>query len=262
MLELFIFLFIAGLIFGSFANVCIYRMPREESMAFPSSHCPSCKHRLLWRDNVPLFGFLLLKGKCRFCRAPIPLRYPLVEFAMACAFAWGGLLVHRPHGALLLSIYLWMAFNWLTITVIDYQHRIIPDELSLSLIGFGWLIAAWNPLLGHSIQTRILHSFTASLGSGLAMLTMAWLGEKAFKKEALGGGDVKLIAGFGAVLGWSGAAAALIFGSMAGALVGLILLAVGKKKLGQTIPFGPFLNLGSIAGFIFPAWWRYFFPFS
>jgi len=261
MLISFILLFITGLVFGSFANVCIHRLPLEQSLYSPRSHCPHCHTPLLNRDNIPVFGFLLLKGHCRQCHARIPWRYPLVEIVMGCAFAGGLYFLKQPHGVILLLIYAWLSFNWITITPIDYVHRIIPDELSLSLIVFGWLIAAWNPLLGPVPASRLIQSFSASVGSGLLMIFFAWVGEKLFKKEALGGGDVKLIAGFGAVLGWSGAAASLVFGSFFGAIVGLLLMSVGKKKLGQTIPFGPFLNIGAAIGFFWPHWWRSFFYF-
>ena len=260
MITYFIFLILFGLALGSFANVCIYRLPDEKSLLFPASHCPRCSAPLRWRDNIPVLGFLLLRGRCRACRERISWRYPSVELLMAAAFAAGLFILPQAHGKILLLISLWLAFNWLVITIVDYEHRIIPDELSLSLIVFGWLVAAWNPLLGATPLARLLQSVTAAIGMGGGMLFLAWLGEKIFKKEALGGGDVKLLAGYGAVLGWSGGGASLVFGSFAGALAGLLLMLIGKKKLGETLPFGPFLNVGAALGFFYPHWWRYFFP--
>src|SRR5262249_36460835 len=134
-----------------------------------------------------------------------------------------------------------MSFYVLTISVIDYRHRIIPDELSLSMLALG-LAGAWaNPYLSGSLSNKVCESLLAGIGGGLLMLLMAWVGEKAFKKEALGGGDVKLIAGTGAVLGWQGVLGPLLFGSMTGGLVAFLLLLSKKKKLGETLPFGPFL---------------------
>lgn len=259
MIERAFLFFIWGLCLGSFANVCIYRLPLDQSLFFPASHCPHCQKPLKWWDNVPVLGFLLLHGRCRACKKKIAWRYMAVEIAMALAFLAGAWLPLGSSWAVTL-IYFWLVFNWITTTVIDIQHRIIPDELSLSMIVFGWAIAAWNPLLGSTVKARVLQSGTAALGAGGGMLALAWLGEKLFKKEALGGGDVKLLAGFGAVLGWSGAAASLVIGSFAGAFIGLALMAVGKKKMGQTIPFGPFLNIGAVIGFMAPGWWHYFFP--
>jgi leader peptidase (prepilin peptidase)/N-methyltransferase len=261
-METILLLGLLGLMFGSFANVCIYRLPLEQSLFFPASHCPHCQKPVLWRDNIPVLGFLLLKGKCRGCRARISFRYIAIELITALFFMGGLYFLKKPHGLILLVIYLWLAFNWITITVIDYLHRIIPDELSLSLIGFGWILAAWNPLLGETIRERLLQSVLSSLAWGAGMIFLAWAGEKIFKKEALGGGDVKLLAGYGAVLGWSGAAASLVIGSFIGGMTGLLLMLAGRKKLGQTIPFGPFLNLGSVVGLFFPNWWHYFFPLS
>lgn len=259
MVERAVLFFTWGLILGSFANVCIHRLPLDQSLFFPASHCPHCHKPLKWWDNVPVLGFLLLRGRCRACREPIAWRYIAVEMAMGLAFMTAAWILPASLWVLHL-IYFWLVFNWITTTVIDYQHRIIPDELSLSLIVFGWIVAAWNPLLGSTLKERLMQSGLAAIGAGGGMLALAWLGEKVFKKEALGGGDVKLLAGFGAVLGWSGAGASLVFGSFAGALVGIFLMAIGKKKMGQTMPFGPFLNIGAVVGFLVPGWWHTFFP--
>jgi leader peptidase (prepilin peptidase)/N-methyltransferase len=236
---------------GSFANVCILRLPHDQSIAFPGSHCPKCGHALRIGDNIPLISFLALKGRCRSCRTPISWQYPLVEFSMAALFvfhAWW--FSGRPSHTVLADI---LGFYLLTLSIIDYRHRIIPDELSLSLLGIGILLSFINPYIpSASAWVKVLQSVAAAVGGGLVMLLLAWGGEKAFKKEALGGGDIKLIAACGAVLGWQGILGPLMIGSLSGALVACILLLLKKKKLGETLPFGPFLSLGAYLTCLFP----------
>lgn len=154
-----------------------------------------------------------------------------------------------------------LLFYLFTISVIDYFHRIIPDELSLSLLGLGLLTAYVNPFLRHSGFGGATESLCAALLGCLGMLFVAWAGEKAFKKEALGGGDIKLVSAFGAYLGWDGLLSSLLFGSMLGGLVGVTLIVIGKKKKGETLPFGPFLSIGAYAVCFLPSeWLRLIFP--
>ncbi len=145
-----------------------------------------------------------------------------------------------------------LGFYTITISIIDYRHRIIPDELSLSLFTLGILGSLANPALAGPPSIKFLHSLTSGLGGGVLMLFLAWAGEKAFKKEALGGGDIKLIAATAAVLGWQGIVGPLLIGSLGGGIVALILLILKKKKLGETLPFGPFLSLGAYVTCLFP----------
>jgi leader peptidase (prepilin peptidase)/N-methyltransferase len=245
-----------GLAAGSFANVCILRLPRNASIAFPASHCPRCGKTLRWYDNIPVFGFLLLRGRCRYCRKPISWQYPLVEAVMASLFAFSA----YRFGAGLTRCLLFdlAAFYLLTISVIDYRHRIIPDELSLSLLAIGLLSAFWNPTLKGQTFPPIIESATAAFGGGALMLAFAWVGEKIFKKEALGGGDVKLMAAFGSLMGWTGYMESLILGSFLGALTGGVLLIIKRKKPGDPIPYGPFLCLGAFFTFLYPRWWDAF----
>src|SRR5690242_5937298 len=146
---------LAGLALGSFANVCILRMPADESVRFPASHCPHCKHRLRVIDNIPVISYLTLQGRCRYCRAPISQQYILVETAMAALFlvnCMSGVFVPR---ILVLDI---LAFYLVTVSVIDYRHRIIPDELSLSLIVIGLCYSFWNPYFDGGPFWRLLQS--------------------------------------------------------------------------------------------------------
>jgi len=242
-----------GLAAGSFSNVCVIRLPQDQSVWFPRSHCPKCGRTLQYRHNIPIVSFAALKGRCYDCRAPIAWQYPLIEAFMACFFifhAWyfAG---SRTHMALadVLSFYL------LTISIIDYRHRIIPDELSLSMLAIGLMVSFGNPYLPGPPWIKFFQSAAAALSGGLLALLLAYAGEKIFTKEALGGGDIKLIAASAAVFGWAGIAGPLFLGSLSGGLMALILLILKKKKLGETLPFGPFLSLGIYFTCFFPGWW-------
>lgn len=191
-----------GLLIGSFANVCILRLPKDLSLWRPGSHCPGCQRPLRWFENIPVFSFVWLKAKCRTCKVPISWQYPLIELAMAALFAvcqW-----HYRGDVLKIFLGWTLSFYLLTISIIDIRHKIIPDELSLSLLAFGICFGYFNPMMPVSGWHGFAQSLLAAVGGGLFMMAVAWIGEKIFKKEALGGGDVKLIAAFGAVLGWHG----------------------------------------------------------
>jgi len=246
-----------GLVAGSFSNVCILRLPEDKSIVFPRSHCPRCGHALKFTQNIPLLSFLALKGRCFYCRGRISWQYPLVELTMAVLFLFHAWRFSDSLGHQIIADVL--SFYLLTLSIIDYRHRIIPDELSLSLLVMGLLGSFWNPYLSGSSEYKFLQSAAACLGGGLLMLFLAWAGEKAFKKEALGGGDIKLIAASSAVLGWGGMAGPLFIGSLSGGIVALTLLLLKKKRLGETLPFGPFLSLGVYWTCLFPGWYLFLF---
>jgi len=172
---------------------------------------------------------------------------------MAAIFVFHAWLFKRSFTSLIIADML--GFYLICITIIDYGYRIIPDELSLSLLGAGLLFSFVNPFLPGSPSLKFLNSLASSLVGGALMLLLAYAGEKAFKKEALGGGDVKLIAATAALLGWRGIAGPLLLGSVSGGLIALILLLTKKKKLGETLPFGPFLSLGAYAACLYPDFW-------
>lgn len=195
-----------GACLGSFANVLIHRLPREESIVFPRSRCPKCSAPIALSDNIPLLSWLLLRGRCRHCREPISGRYPSVELLLALIGAalsmrWGDPAWVGP--ALLASTGL------VAIAFIDWDTLLIPDELSLGLVALGLLASPLNPVLGYeadALWLRPLTSFVGALSGYLGCLFIAVLGEKLFGKEAMGGGDLKLLAAVGA---WSGALGAL-----------------------------------------------------
>lgn len=228
---------LSGLCIGSFLNVCIHRLPREESIAFPKSRCPKCGHPLAWYDNLPVIGFLLLRAKCRHCGMPISLRYPLVEIISA-GFCLG---IHLRHG---LGPPFWILYAFtcalIVITFIDIDHRIIPDEISLPFIGIG-LATAWL-LPG----MRFLDSLYGMLLGGGVLYAIAWGYETLTGREGMGGGDIKLLAMIGAFVGWKGVILTLFVASVMGTIVGGTIALQRRADLKLAIPFGPFLAIGAL----------------
>jgi len=234
-----------GLIIGSYLNVVIHRLPRRESTVLPRSRCPHCGALIRAIDNLPLVSFLILRGRCRNCRAPISWRYPVVEAITAALFVacfevfgatWHGLV------AILFSCVL------VALAGIDLEHFLLPDLLTLPALVLGLLVslrADWiaprQALLG------------ALLGGGaLWLLARAWVLLR--HEEGMGLGDVKMLAMVGAFLGWQGVLVTVFVGSLAGALLGLSLIALGRLDLGSRLPFGVFLAAGAaVALFCGPA---------
>ncbi len=238
MIAIYLITLIIGLLFGSFFNVCIYRIPRGESIVFPASHCPHCNQDIKPWDNIPVLSYLILGGKCRFCKAGISRRYPAVELLTACLFLYT---VHHFSISWNTLVYLIFVSALLVISFIDIDHRIIPDNISLPGILLGFLASFLLPLHWYE-------SLLGILGGGGVILAVGYLGELVFKKEAMGGGDVKLLAMIGAFLGWKLALLTIFFGSLVGAAIGVVMkLFTGDEY----IPFGPFLSIGALAALFF-----------
>lgn len=245
---------ILGLLLGSFANVCIHRIPREESIVWPRSKCPGCGALIRWYQNIPLVSYVFLKGKCAHCAQPISLRYPLVELTMGLLFAWVFWCETSWAGLLIGAV---LAFVLLVVSLIDWDWQIIPDFFSLGLLVFAVLVSPVNPRLGHDPLHRCL-----SAGVGvLAGYGGAWLvaqgGKRLFRKEALGGGDVKLLAGVGGLLGWTGVVNTWFLASLLGTLVFVFLKIQKRITWGVYLPFGPFLAAGAWLHWSFPILWRW-----
>jgi len=227
-----------GLLIGSFLNVCIVRLPAEQSVITPRSRCPRCDTPVEWRDNIPVLSWLLLGGKCRACRAPIAVLYPLVELAVGLLWA-GAALRYGPtltgleaalFGTLLLGI-----------AVTDARTYIIPNEftwggliIGLVLSAAGGLPAVLQALLG------------AAVGFGILWI-VGIVGRWVFKEEAMGGGDIKMMAMVGAFLGWQGVLLTIFLGALAGTAIFLPLALIGRRKL---VPFGVFLALGAAVTYL------------
>ena len=233
--------FCFGAIVGSFLNVCIIRLPKEESIVFPASHCVSCNHALAWYDNIPFLSFLILKGRCRYCEKKISWQYFIVELLTALLFV----LFYKFFGITPKGIlYLVLSLALLVESVIDMRYKIIPDGITLPGIVIGLLASLIFP----SIHGEISHwrGFLAALigmlvGGGFLYLA-GTLAEWILKKEAMGGGDVKLLAAVGAVIGWRGVVWTIFMASLTGSVIGIYLRI---KKGEELIPFGPYLGLGA-----------------
>ncbi len=247
-----------GLLIGSFLNVCIVRLPRGGSIVSPPSHCPRCRTPIRYYDNIPVISFLLLRARCRSCGEPISWRYPLVELANAACYVW----IVREFG-LGGEAGLMMAFcsSLLVITLIDYDHHIIPDVITLPgiLIGLALgpflLTPLYEPLpfaLGRLVPpswpwvTGFLNSVIGMLCGGLPLWLLGWVWEKLRNVEAMGGGDVKLMGMVGSFLGWKGAFLTIFLGSVTGSILGVGLILLRRHDADKVIPFGPFLALGAV----------------
>ncbi len=230
---------LAGVMFGSLANVLIHRIPRRESIAFPASHCPSCGRDIRWYDNVPLLSWLLLKGRCRYCDARIPLRYPLVELSVG--LGWGFLAWLLPPGPELASglvlFYLLLVLSW-----IDLETGLLPDVLTYPGMLLGILLSAW--------QGRLLDA-VVGVAAGYAffwMVAMAFL--RLTGREGMGHGDFKLLAMLGAFMGWQALPFIVFVASLTGTVFGGLGLLLSRGKLRSEIPFGPYLAFAGLLWFL------------
>jgi len=231
---LYILAFILGAVVGSFINVCIYRIPRKESLLWPSSHCPHCGRKIKFYDNIPIISYIILRGKCRYCKRQISPQYPLVE--ALTAFLFLGLYI-KFHLSLAYLKFILFTTSLVCISGIDLKEKIIPDIIVLpsTLIG-GFMsivlkdMALWNILAG-------------VFGGAIFLFIVRIVASKIFKREALGEGDITLIAMIGAYTGIYGVYISIFAGSIIGSIIGIILLLFKKQR---EIPFGPFLSMGAI----------------
>lgn len=243
-------MFILGLVFGSFANVVIYRLPRGKSIVSPGSQCPSCGKNILWYDNIPLLSYILLKGRCRFCKAKIHYRYFVVELLSGLLF----LLLYLKSGvSVTLPVYIIFVLSVLIIGFIDIDTYLISDVIVLPGIVLGFLFSAIFPQMHYDLTRAgsILYSFAGILSGAGILIFLAIIGKLLFRKEAMGGGDIKLLAMIGAFLGWKCVFITIFFASLLGTIISLILIGMKKKKIDDYVPFGPYLGLGSVVALFF-----------
>ena len=233
----YIFMGILGAVVGSFLNVCIYRIPRSQSIVTPKSHCPVCGSPIAFYDNIPLISYFFLRGRCRSCRSRISPRYPLVEGLNAAFYT---LLFHRFGWTLSTLVFALFVSLLLVISFVDLDFRIIPDCFTLSGIIFG---LAFSFIVE---EVTPLQSILGILVGGGFLYLVAFTYEKIAKKEGMGGGDIKLMAMIGAFSGWQAIPFVILISSFAGALIGVIIMIVMKKGIKFSIPFGPFLSFSSV----------------
>lgn len=242
-----VFIFLLGIVIGSFLNVCIYRIPKEESIAAGGSACQSCGTKLTAIDLIPVVSYFVLRGKCRKCKAKISPQYPIIEIITGIIY----LLLYLKFGlSWLLPIYMGLTALLIVITLIDFRHMIIPNGLVIA----GLVIGAAQ-LAASIFTTGIFESWSVyAIGffaGGLPLFLIAGLCTYILKKDAIGGGDIKLMAMAGLILGWKLIIPAYFIGIVVGAVISIVLLASGKKKRGDEIPFGPFLCFGIAVSMFF-----------
>ncbi len=237
--------FLFGACAGSFLNVCIYRIPRDESVITPRSHCPHCNHLIAWFDNIPLLSWIVLRARCRHCGGPISPRYALVELLTAVLF----LLVWSRFGFDARTPAYWLCVGGLILgTFVDLEHYIIPDRVSYGGIVTGLILSPLIPALHGETSAwpaLLAAGIGAAVGSGL-LWAVAWIGEKMFKKEAMGLGDVKLLGAIGAWMGWPAVLFTVFVSSLCGSVVGLFLILTNRREWQSRIPYGPFLALAAL----------------
>ncbi len=225
-----------GLLIGSFLNVCIHRWPRDLSVVRPRSHCPVCEAPIAWFDNLPVLSYAILGGRCRGCKAPISMRYPLVELLTAAFFGWA-----VYHYGLTLGAAKWCCFSAILITLgfADAETRILPDEFTLGGIVAGMLFSFADKTVFNSLLGAVIPAGSLWLGG--------YLFEKIRHKEGLGFGDVKMTAMIGAFVGLQGALLTLLIGSTLGSVIGLGYVAITRKDAGSyELPLGSFLAIGGL----------------
>lgn len=263
----YIFIFIFGAAIGSFLNVVIHRVPNEESIVFPNSACPKCGKAIAGYDNIPILSWLILRGKCRNCKVPISVRYPAVELLTAVCFVlvfWKfGLSVMLPVGLVFVAVTIALMF-------IDAEHMILPNVITYPFFVFAFLVRIIYPIAFGTVFTDMLIapmssmsgyptwvvSLAGALLGALAGGGSLWVVGELWKRlrgvEAMGLGDVKMMLGFGALLGWRLSLLSIFLAAFAGAVIGIFVIARQKDKDFQAqIPFGIFLGIGSVIALLF-----------
>ncbi|MDM8517999.1 prepilin peptidase [Desulfobacterales bacterium HSG16] len=242
MMPLIIFSFIFGLCIGSFLNVCIFRIPAQKSIVHPGSMCLKCGYQIRFYDNIPVLSYAILQGKCRQCKTPISIRYPLVEI-MTGLFAVCAFLRFGPTAEA--AIYFFFIAVLIVITYIDIDHQIIPDVISLPGIIIFFIAAMAIPSV--SMKDSV---FGLLLGGG-TLFAIAWLYSTLTGKDGMGGGDIKLLAMMGPIIGWKGVFFTIFVSSAVGTIAGLLMMIATRKDMKLKIPYGPFLSIGAITYIFF-----------
>jgi len=226
-----------GAVFGSFLNVCIYRLPRSQSVVWPASACPRCGRLLSWFENIPIVSFLVLRGRCRSCKESIGRRYPIVESltAMMFAVAWW---YYGPTALLMSRLVFGSAL--IVLFAIDLEHHLLPNAITLPGIVAGLLFSLVT-------EPGWLASVLGVLVGAGVLYGLAEIYYRVRHEEGLGMGDVKMLAMIGAFIGWKLTLVALMIASLAGSVIGLLLIATGRGGMKHALPFGTFLALGAAA---------------
>lgn len=272
-----VMVFVLGACMGSFLNVCIYRIPVGESVITPRSHCTHCLKTIAWYDNIPMLSYVVLRGKCRHCSAKFSGRYAFVEVLTACLFFLMWLKLGpgpRPLGIVammtpwLVPIYWLCVFGLLLGTFVDFDHMIIPDRVTIGGTILGVVFSALVPEL-HDVPVFLqgMPGYVSGTIMSLAGAALGWcllrsvarIGEIVFKREAMGMGDVKLLAAIGAFLGWRAVLFNVIISSLLGATVGLGMVLLGRKEMKSGIPYGPYIAMAAVLWILWgPIAWSWY----
>jgi leader peptidase (prepilin peptidase)/N-methyltransferase len=247
---------VVGVCVGSFLNVCIYRLPRGQSLASPPSRCPHCERPLRWYHNIPIVSWVALRGRCAHCQAPISIQYPVIE--LVTALVWLLIVWMTPVGWLLASR-LVLATALIVLFMIDLEHQLLPNVITLPGIVVGLAFSVVAPpgpadaLLGALLGGGVLYAIAAAY----YLLR---------KEEGMGMGDVKMLAMVGAFLGWRAVLLTLVLSSFAGAVIGVVMMGLQKGSMRYALPFGTFLAVGALLAMLFGeqfiAWYLVFFQTS
>ncbi|AEE96331.1 prepilin peptidase [Mahella australiensis] len=238
---LLIFIFLFGTVIGSFLNVCIHRIPKGLSIAYPPSYCPKCGQRIKPYDLIPVVSYAILGGKCRHCKEPISIRYPIVEALTGIAFVVSAL----TYGYSIELLYsLALVSSLMIISFVDIDEGIILDAALIPIVAVGIIAVAVDP--SGTWQYAALGALVGACIIG----TIYILSLIILKKEGMGIGDIKLMAAVGTLLGWQRTLLAFFIGVYIGAIAGIIMIALKKKDMASEIPFGPFLSIGTAI-----SWW-------
>jgi len=257
MLFVITFLFLMGLIWGSFLNVVIYRTSHGSSPLSGRSVCPKCKHLIPWKYNIPLLSYLILKGRCAYCHKSISVRYPLIESLTGIFFVWWfvvGFNFFRLVGSpwVVVQPLFWLVVGMILIAIflVDLMYMVIPFSLNLFLFTLAFFYRIF--LVGFGIMT--VRDFILSIIVGLSLCVLFMMMQvfaKVYKgKDGVGLGDMFLAPSLGLLLGWPKILPAIFAAFFGGSMVGILLILLNKKKLGQYLPFGPFLILGTLIGLV------------
>lgn len=231
-----------GLQIGSFCNVVVHRLPRDIPLSLPSSHCPHCEIDIAWFDNIPLFSWLSLSGKCRYCRGSISVRYPILELSMAVM--WGAIvyLMRDAPVVFIIESIIFVSMLWV-LSIIDIETMLLPNKITFPGIAIG---LGFSYYLGN-IESAIIGAF--------AGYWSFWLIAKVYflikGHEGMGQGDFKLLAMLGAFMGWQALPFIIFISSFVGAIIGSVMLILAKRGMGTEVPYGPYLALAGVIQFFF-----------
>ena len=241
-------IFVFGTVVGSFLNVCVWRIPRDESLFKPGSHCPKCGAHIAWYDNIPIVSYILLRARCRYCTERISIRYPLIEALTGALFFC---LYLKFSLTVALAVYCALVASFIVVTFVDLEHYVIPNRITFGGMGAGVVLSFTAKFIpgDRFIVTNTVQALAGGIVFAGILYFLDQLSRLAFKKRGMGGGDVKLAAVIGLFVGLRLVLPVILVASVVGSIIGIVVLAVRRRREDDPshyIPFGPYLVLGTI----------------